>query len=60
MTETDMKQIALRLPRDVLERVAQHAKRLQRENRGMKVTRADTIRTLLIDALDSVEATAAK
>lgn len=45
-----------RLPADLLKRLDAHAKRLQRRNPGLRVTRADAVRQLLLSALEAEEA----
>lgn len=56
--ETETKQIAVRLPVDLLDRLEAHASRMKAGAPGVGVTRADAIRALLLDALDRVEAAA--
>jgi hypothetical protein len=51
----EMKQIALRLPPSILDRVDAHADRLKRTHPGMTVSRADAMRGLLLDALSTAE-----
>jgi hypothetical protein len=52
---TNMRQIAIRLPVPVMDRLEAHARRLRDRNPGVSVTRADAIRALLLDALDTIE-----
>ena len=55
-TEAETKQIAIRLPVALLDRVKAHATRLKRSAPGvLGVTRADAIRALLHDALEDAE-----
>lgn len=49
-------QIAVRLPQSLLDRVRAHADRLQSRNPGMKLSRADAFRVLLIERLDQIAA----
>ncbi len=51
----DTRQIAIRLPVMLLDRLQQHVARMRRDNPGVNVTRADAIRALLIGALDRAE-----
>lgn len=46
------KQTAIRLPAELLERVAAHADSMRAEHPGMRVTVADAMRTLLLLGLD--------
>lgn len=52
---TRMEVYAFKLPADLVERLDAHATRLRDESPGVRITRADALRTLLISALDSVE-----
>lgn len=49
------RQLAVRLPARLLERVEAHAERLRRAAPGARLTRADGLRVLLTLALDVVE-----
>jgi len=51
-----MKVIPFRLPVDLIKRLDKHAERMQAEQPGLQVTRADALRVLLTDALDRAEA----
>ena len=51
-----MKVIPFRLPADLVKRLDKHAERMQAEQPGLQVTRADALRVLLTEALDRVEA----
>ena len=53
MAETQ--QTAFRLPTDLLRRLDNHVKRLQKATPGMNVTRADVVRIMLTKGLDDVE-----
>jgi len=55
MTNSESTQIALRLPTPVVKRLDNHTEKLRKQHPGMKVTRADAHRMLLIDALDRAE-----
>lgn len=50
-----MQVIPFRLPEDLVKRLDRHAERLRKEQRGMRVTRADVVRVLLTEGLDRVE-----
>jgi len=54
------RQLALRLPASLIERLDAHAERMRRSTPGVTLSRADAIRTLLITALDAAEAAASK
>ena len=57
----ETQQVAVRLPIPLLKRLEEHAARIKRKNPGrLSVTRADTIRALLEEALDAAEARAPK
>jgi len=47
--------VAVRLTDRLIGRVERHAKRLAKVDRGVKFTRSDAIRDLLISALDRIE-----
>jgi len=49
-------QLAFRLPEELVERIDTHVKRLGRDNPGLDFTRTDAVRSLLVRALDDVEA----
>jgi len=51
-----MKVIPFRLPTDLVKRLDRHAERMQAEQPGLQVTRADALRVLLTEALDRAEA----
>lgn len=53
--EAETKQLAIRLPVEVIERIERHAARLKRATPGVGVTRTDALRSLLLDALDYAE-----
>lgn len=55
-TATETKQLAVRLPLALIERIEKHVRRMKVANRWMLVTRADAIRSLLDDALTATEA----
>jgi metal-responsive CopG/Arc/MetJ family transcriptional regulator len=56
MSENDeIRQIAIRLPAKLLDRVDAHAARLKHRSPGVGVSRADAIRSLLHEALTSAE-----
>jgi hypothetical protein len=48
--------IAIRLPQTVLDRVDEHAIRMQSLAPGLSFSRADALRSLLVSALDAAEA----
>ena len=48
--------VPFRIPADLVKRLDAHATRLSKRNPGMRVTRADALRTLLLTALDAEEA----
>jgi hypothetical protein len=50
------KQLAIRLPVSLIDRLERHTLRLRRASPGVDVRRADAVRALLIDALDYAEA----
>ena len=47
---------AFRLPTGLMKRLDQHAQRLAGERPGLRVTRTDALRMLLMEALDREEA----
>ena len=53
---TKQTQLAIRLPAELIDRLDQHAERMNRDHPGLGATRADAVRTLLTAALDRVEA----
>jgi hypothetical protein len=53
----DTTQIAIRLPRALLDRIESHVARLRRDSPGISLVRADAIRSLLYAALDVAERT---
>ena len=55
VTTPETKQLAIRLPVPLIERLEAHAKRLRAATPGVNVTRADALRALLIDACDYAE-----
>jgi hypothetical protein len=57
-TKTAMRQIILQLPRDVVARVEAARDRARKAAPGFLLSRADVLRSLLIDALDRAEAKA--
>ena len=50
------KQVAFRLPSELVGRLDEYAEQMRRENPGMRVTRADVVRMLLSRGLARVEA----
>lgn len=54
-TSEPTKQLAIRLPESLVERVEGHVARMRRASPGVDVRRADAIRALLFDALDRAE-----
>ena len=48
-------QVAFRFPDRLLARIDRHAKRLARGQAGVRYTRADAVRDLIVRALDLVE-----
>ena len=54
MTEP-MSQVAIRLPDALLERVEAHTDRMKEHLPGLKITRADAIRSLIAQALEQAE-----
>lgn len=50
-----MQVIPFRLPQDLIRRLDRHAERLARRTPGLRATRADALRILLIEALDRAE-----
>jgi hypothetical protein len=50
-----MSVVPFRLPPEIVERLDACAKRLQRDQPGFRVTRADALRSLLLKALDEDE-----
>lgn len=53
--DTETKQITLRLPVGLVERLNAHAQRLMAQHPGVHVSRTDAIRALLLDGLDKAE-----
>ncbi len=51
-----MNVIPFRFPPELLDRLDAHTKRLEKRNPGVRITRADALRHLLIAALDQEEA----
>jgi hypothetical protein len=51
----DTEQVAFRLPRKLIARLDDYAKRVAGEQPGMTVTRTDVVRILLTRALDATE-----
>ena len=49
------RQLAIRLPTSLVDRLDAHAERMRAQARGVRVTRADALRSLLLAALDTVE-----
>lgn len=49
-------QLAFRLPKSMVERIDDHAKRLTAANPGLEFVRVDAVRSLLARALDEAEA----
>ncbi len=47
---------AFRFPASLARRLDKHAERLARERPGLRVTRADALRMLLVEGLDAAEA----
>lgn len=58
-TTPDTRQLAIRLPGDLVHRIEAHAERLRADLPGLAVTRTDAIRILLADALSYAEKQAA-
>jgi hypothetical protein len=56
--ETKTTQVALRLPKKLLERLDEHAKRMSAAMPGLTFTRVDAVKSLLTKALDEAEAEA--
>jgi len=54
--EAETKQLAVRLPVTLIERIERHAARLKRATPGVNVTRTDALRALLLDAVSYAEA----
>jgi hypothetical protein len=52
---TENEQVAFRLPKALIKRVDAYAARLEAAQPGMKVTRTDAVRVLLVRALDAAE-----
>lgn len=52
---SDMTQIAVRLPADLLERIEAHAELLRARHPGLSLSRADVVRSLLAEALAAAE-----
>jgi hypothetical protein len=48
-------QLAFRLPKSMVDRIDDHARRLTAANPGLDFVRVDAVRTLLARALDEVE-----
>lgn len=55
-----MQVIPFRLPDSLVKRLEQHAERLQREQPGLRITRADALRLLVLEALERAEGAAKK
>jgi hypothetical protein len=51
----ETQQTAFRLPRSLLERLDHQVAKMRRKARGVRVTRADAVRVLLVRALDDAE-----
>lgn len=51
----ETRQLSLRLPTSVIERLDAHVARMAERARGVTITRADAIRSLLLDALADAE-----
>lgn len=49
------KQIAIRLPLSIVDRIDAHFARIKAENPGMSVSRSDAMRALLLDGLRAAE-----
>lgn len=54
-TTAETKQLALRLPVELVARIEQHAARLRTATPGVRVTRADAARALLLEAVGEAE-----
>ena len=52
-----MQNVAIRLPEDLILRLARHAERLAKQTPGVAFTRSDAVRVLLLQALDLAEKT---
>jgi hypothetical protein len=50
-------QLAIRIPKELLDRIDAHVERLCREIPGLDLTRTDAVKSLLTRALDDIEAT---
>lgn len=50
------KQVAFRLPSELVDRLDEYAEQVRRENPGMRVTRADVVRMLLSRGLARIDA----
>jgi len=48
-------QVAVRFPKDLLERLERYAERLNKERPGLGVTRADVVRVLVHERLDQLD-----
>lgn len=48
-------QVPVRLPDDILKRLDKHVERMQVAEPGLKFTRADAVRTLVVRGLEVVE-----
>lgn len=53
-------QVPVRLPEDILKRLDKHVERMQVAEPGLKFTRADAVRTLVVRGLEVVEKGAKK
>lgn len=47
--------VPFRLPADLVKRLDRHALRLRQEHPGIEITRADAVRSLLVEALAAKE-----
>ncbi len=53
-------QVPARFPDDILERIDEHIERMQQADPGLKFSRADAVRTLVVRGLEAVEKGAKK
>lgn len=58
MADEDLRQVNLRLPGALIDRLDAQAERLRRRSPGILYSRADVIRSLLLQGLDQAEAEA--